>query len=296
MDNNSKNFSVAVLLAAYNGEQWINEQVSTILSQKGVSIHLFISVDLSNDNTYSNCVELAGIHNNITVIPYGKKFGGAAKNFFRLIQDINFSNFDYVSFSDQDDIWINNKLNIAIETINKNSMQAYSSNVEAFWMSGRKKLVKKSYKQKKYDYFFESAGPGCTYVFKQQALQQFKFFLKNNWAEINMVSLHDWMIYSYFRENNMPWYIDNNSTMLYRQHSSNQMGFNSSFKTYFKRIQLVNNKWYRLEVKKIIQLITDEKNNKIRLNYWFLVKNFYELRRRPRDAFVLLLFIIFRIF
>ena len=296
MDNQSKDPSVAILLAAYNGEQWIHEQVATILSQRGVSLHLFISVDLSNDNTYNHCIKLASIHKNITIIPYGEKFGGAAQNFYRLIKDVNFSNFDYVSFSDQDDIWIDNKLNIAIEAINKNSIQAYSSDVVAFWKSGRKMLVKKSYKQKKYDYFFESAGPGCTYVFKRQALQQFKLFLNKNWAEINMVSLHDWMIYSYFRVNNMPWYIDNNSAMLYRQHSSNQMGFNSSFKTYYKRIQMVNNKWYRLEVKKILQLLTKDKNYKIFLNYWFLIKNFYDLRRRPRDKFILLFLVIFKIF
>ncbi len=44
-------FKIAVLLAAYNGMEWIEEQIASILSQKGVSIKIFISVDLSSDRT-----------------------------------------------------------------------------------------------------------------------------------------------------------------------------------------------------------------------------------------------------
>ena len=50
----SKN-KVAVLLAAYNGEAWIKEQLDSILKQIDVEIYLFISIDLSIDSTYELC-------------------------------------------------------------------------------------------------------------------------------------------------------------------------------------------------------------------------------------------------
>lgn len=42
---------VAILLAAYNGSNWINEQIDSILTQKEVNVKIFVSCDLSTDNT-----------------------------------------------------------------------------------------------------------------------------------------------------------------------------------------------------------------------------------------------------
>ena len=286
--------SVAVLLAAYNGMEWIEEQVSSILSQKSISIEIFISVDLSNDKTHEWCQGLAGKNAHVKVLPYGEKFGGAAKNFFRLIRDVDFSCFDYVALSDQDDIWDSSKLHHAIRTIEQDSLDGYSSDVIAFWSNGREKLVKKSFPQKKFDYFFEAAGPGCTYVLKQQPTQKFKKFLIKNWENINCIESHDWLIYAFFRSRGMSWCIDSEPLMLYRQHESNQVGSNFGFLAYLKRIKMVKSGWYRSEVRKISEIIsTDDVFN---LDVWFLMKNFYQLRRQNRDTFILLLMILLGFF
>ncbi len=287
--------SVAVLLAAYNGMEWIEEQVSSILSQKDTSIEIFISVDLSNDKTHEWCQDLAGKNTHVKVLPYGEQFGGAAKNFFRLIRDVDFSYFDYIALSDQDDIWDSDKLYHAISVIEKDNLDGYSSNVTAFWSDGRERLVEKYFPQKKFDYFFEAAGPGCTYVLKQQPLQKFKRFLTKNWEVNNCIDSHDWLIYAFFRSRKMPWRIDSTSLMLYRQHESNQVGSNFGFLAYLKRIKLIRNGWYRSEVRKISEAIgigDDEFN----LDTWFLIKNFRQLRRQNRDVFILFLMILFGIF
>ena len=287
--------SVAVLLAAYNGMEWIEEQVSSILSQKSISIEIFISVDLSNDKTHEWCQGLAGKNAHVKVLPYGEKFGGAAKNFFRLIRDVDFSCFDYVALSDQDDIWDSSKLHHAIRTIEQDSLDGYSSDVIAFWSNGREKLVKKSFPQKKFDYFFEAAGPGCTYVLKQQPTQKFKKFLIKNWENINCIESHDWLIYAFFRSRKMSWRIDSISLMLYRQHESNQVGCNFGFLAYLKRIKLIRNGWYRSEVRKISEAV-DIGDDEFNLDVWFLIKNFRQFRRQNRDAFILFLMILFGIF
>ncbi len=121
------------------------------------------------------------------MLTYGEGFGGAAKNFFRLIRDVDSSHFDYIALSDQDDIWDGDKLHHAIKTIEQDDLDGYSSDVIAFWDNGKEELVKKSFPQKKLDYFFEAAGPGSTYVLKQQSVQKFKIFLIKNWGRVNLI-------------------------------------------------------------------------------------------------------------
>ena len=146
--------SVVVLLAAHNGMRWIESQIDSIVNQDIVDVDIYISVDKSNDGTFEWCSNLAMKNPNIQVLPYGGIFGGAAKNFYRLIKDVDFNRYDYVAFSDQDDIWDSSKLSFAIDKIKCNNLDAYSSDVIAFWSSGKEVLIKKSYPQKRFDYFF----------------------------------------------------------------------------------------------------------------------------------------------
>jgi rhamnosyltransferase len=280
---------VAILLAAYNGIKWIEEQVSSILSQNNVKIEIFISVDFSTDGTYDWCKSAEANNNLIHVLPYGKRYGGAAKNFFRLINDVNISKYEFVAFSDQDDIWYSDKLSRAVKLLDKYTCDGFSSDVTAFWNNGKEINVKKSFPQKKYDYIFEAAGPGCTYVFKREALDKFKIFLKLNWRTINKVALHDWMIYAFFRSKKLKWHIDQIAYVKYRQHSKNEAGVNYNLKAYKKRILLIKDNWYKKEVEKISSLI----NFNHKLDFWFRIKNFWQLRRRPRDVFVLLIITLF---
>jgi rhamnosyltransferase len=276
---------VAILLAAFNGIDWIEEQINSILNQEDVNIEIFISVDLSIDGTYELCKSLEKKNKSVIILPYGNRFGNAAKNFFRLIRDTDMKKYNYIAFSDQDDIWNKKKIYRAVSQMNKYKYDAYSSDFIAFWSGGKEKYIKKSWPQKKYDYFFESAGPGCTYVFKTEALEKFKFFLISNWVLVNKVSLHDWIIYAYFRNHKFNWKIDSVSLIKYRQHASNEFGSNSDFKAYIKRIFLIKNNWYQKEVEKIKNLLESD----LSLNFYFRIKNFWQLRRSPRDALLFLI-------
>jgi rhamnosyltransferase len=292
----TSNPSVAVLLTAFNGIKWIREQIESIFNQKDVDIKIYISVDLSNDGTYEWCKELALKNSNVNILPYGNHFGGAAKNFYRLIKEVDFSKYDYISLADQDDIWLPQKISRAIKIINVKKLDGYSSNVIAFWQDGRKQFIKKSYPQNKFDYYFESAGPGCTFLLKQQSLKKFKDFLIKNWTLVNDVKLHDWMIYAFFRELSMVWYIDDISSLYYRQHTNNQIGANFNWRSYFSRFKKIKNKWARNEVQKIINLLKPYSKNRISLDYFFLIINFNKLRRRYRDRLFLLFINLIRLF
>ncbi len=278
---------VAILLTAYNGVSWIEEQLATILNQSSVIVHVYISIDFSTDGTLEVLNKLRLNESRINLLEYGEKFGGAAKNFFRLIRDVDFLKYEYVAFADQDDVWLPNKMAFAINQIKQTGVDAYSSDVLAYWQDGRERLIKKSYPQKKFDFLYEAAGPGCTYVFKVIGLSSFKKFLIKNWRAVNEIALHDWLIYAYFRSNGFNWFIDCVPLIRYRQHENNQVGVNSGLKAYGVRLSKVRHKWYRYEVEKIARLLDLDVPTRS-----FMLRNFLHLRRRSRDTFILLIFVL----
>lgn len=295
---------IAVLLASYNGVKYIKEQVDSILNQKEVDVTIFISDDLSTDKTIEYLQDIYKDFKNIVYLPSGSKFGGAGKNFFRLIRDVDFSSFDFISFVDQDDIWYEDKLIRAIKTIEDKQLDAYSSNVLAFWEDGKEMIINKSNSQARYDYLFEAAGPGCTYVLKKDLAIFLQNFICDNWEDVNKVELHDWFIYAFARENNYKWHIDEKPSMRYRQHTSNQVGANDGLKAKLKRLKKVFSSWYREEIIKIIKVLRLENKykfskyilNKSYLNNLLLLKYSFEFRRNKKEKIFLLILFIFGIF
>lgn len=225
----------------------------------------------------------------IKLLQYGERFGGAASNFYRLIKDVDFSAFDYIAFADQDDIWLEDKLTRACSFLTE--YDVYSSNVTAFWPDGRKFLIDKAQDQVKYDFLFEAAGPGCTYVINCDVAICFKNFLIEHWSQVKEIALHDWLFYAYARVHHHTWMIDSRSGMHYRQHEHNQVGANNTFSAALKRYKLIKSKWYRGEVLKLLglfendldmpfkeKLITDSYTDKL-----MLLRHINEFRRKRKD-------------
>ena len=295
---------IAVLLASYNGVNYIKEQIDSILNQKEVDVTIFISDDLSTDGTLEYLQDIYKDFKNIVYLPSGSKFGGAGKNFFRLIRDVDFSSFDFISFVDQDDIWYEDKLIRAIKTIEDKQLDAYSSNILAFWEDGKEMIINKSSSQARYDYLFEAAGPGCTYVLKKDLAIFLQKFICENWEDVNKVELHDWFIYAFARENNYKWHIDEKPSMRYRQHTSNQVGANDGLKAKLKRLKKVFSSWYREEIIKIIKVLRLENKykfskyilNKSYINNLLLLKYSFEFRRNKKEKLFLSLLILLGVF
>ena len=109
--------SVAVLLAAKNGEKWIKSQIKSIFNQIQVQVFLYVSIDSSADNTEKIVYGFKQKYKNISIIKNNLKNSSSAKNFFRLVVSLEQFKYDYFSFADQDDIWLNNKLISAINFI-----------------------------------------------------------------------------------------------------------------------------------------------------------------------------------
>ncbi|MDR3501939.1 MAG: glycosyltransferase [Legionella sp.] len=246
---------IAILLAVYNGMQYIGEQLQSLLRQSNLDVTIFVSIDLSSDNSLTWFQELASHDSRIVVLPYGERYGGAAKNFFRLIRDVNFSAFDYIAFSDQDDLWHLDKLSKATSILRDSEYSAYSSNVTAFWPDGREMLINKAQPQKKWDFIFEAAGPGCTYVMSNSLMNVIKANLLENWDIAQQISLHDWYCYAFARANDYQWYIDPEPSMLYRQHEKNQVGVNVGAKAYIVRLKQIKSGWWLHQAYLVAKLV-----------------------------------------
>ena len=227
--------NVAVLMPTYRGKKYISKQINSIIRQKKVNITLFISVDPSSDGTFEFLYNLSKSIKNIKLIKHYNNFGSPTKNFFNLISKININEFDFIGLSDHDDIWLEDKLINGINILKSNKIDCYSSSIIAF-KNTKTKFINKSYKQTKYDYYFESAGPGSTYLFTPVFVKKFQRFIQNN-KESWRFKHYDWLIYSYARENNFKWHIDKKPTLYYRQHSNNFTGANWGLKAFLVRVK-----------------------------------------------------------
>ena len=103
--------SICVMLASYNGEKFIQEQIDSILRQEGVIIKLVIRDDGSKDNTLQ-IIDKYSNNKSIKIVK-GQNIG-PANNFYKLLGDAYES--DFYAWSDQDDIWDVDKL---LNSVNK---------------------------------------------------------------------------------------------------------------------------------------------------------------------------------
>lgn len=95
---------VAILMSVYNGEKYLKEQIDSILSQTYSDFVLYIRDDGSSDGT----LELIKSYNDERIIFEQGKNLGPAKSFFALLNKAQTA--EYVFFSDQDDVWFEDKL------------------------------------------------------------------------------------------------------------------------------------------------------------------------------------------
>ncbi len=105
---------VDILLATYNGGQYLESQILSILGQSFKDWQLLIHDDGSCDDTVLIAEKYTMLDERIIVIKDGVRTGSAGKNFMHLL---NYSTSEYIMFCDQDDIWFDNKLQLMHENI-----------------------------------------------------------------------------------------------------------------------------------------------------------------------------------
>jgi rhamnosyltransferase len=108
---------VCIVLASFNGERYIREQINSIISQSYTDWKLIIRDDGSVDNTVSIIKSLCSSDMRLEFLEDNENLG-ACGNFFRLTKySVSKYDPDYVLFSDQDDFWFKEKIEILLNSI-----------------------------------------------------------------------------------------------------------------------------------------------------------------------------------
>lgn len=269
---------ILVILASYNGAKYIREQVESILNQDAVTVAVKIYDDVSKDDTVEVITQFC-LDERVQLLINKSPTGSAANNFFNAIKDISaeiINQYDYVAFSDQDDIWLSNKLKAAVEMLVRDQSSLYMSNL-ILWeeKTNNKTIIRKCYPQKKHDFLFEGGSAGCTYVFTNK----FCIDLKQNLGIVEYKQWkffsHDWFVYFFARINDYQVSIDSNAYILYRIHEENvhgQLNVNSVY-AIIERLKLIKKGWYFAQIKGFTNFTTD--NSVEKRIYHLYTKNYF---------------------
>lgn len=223
---------VVILMSTYNGELYLQEQIDSILNQKGIIPYLIIRDDGSTDNTAIILNDYKK-HNNIEVFLRNNK--GCKTSFYELCEyAINkFPNNKFFAFADQDDVWLPDKLSEALSFLNEEDInmpllyycQTKSVDKDLNYLPVQSSTRDLDFPETCISY----AAAGCTMVFNMTSLSLFLL------AKPDQMYLHDSWMYKMVSVCGGKILSDNNSYILYRQHGNNVVGSNNSRYSQLKR-------------------------------------------------------------
>lgn len=219
--------SVAILMATYNGERFLEEQLVSILAQSCNSWKLYVSDDGSSDATLSILLRYQEKYGCDRINIFAGPRKGFAQNFLSLIRRPEVQG-DYYAFCDQDDIWHEDKLEKSLAVLS-----AVPVDVPAIYCT-RTRLINEVGETVGFSPLFLRA-PGFRNALVQ-SLAGANTMMINVVAHEIMASIpadveivsHDWMAYMLISGCGGHVFYDPEPTLDYRQHSANIVGANSS--------------------------------------------------------------------
>ena len=240
MDSQENTPHICILMATYNGEKFIAEQLQSIEEQAHKNWRLIISDDGSSDNTLAIAKQFQQKWGSDRLEIRQGPQQGFCQNFLSMACDTTI-HADLYAFSDQDDIWMSDKLERAVSYFDKSNEsqlpRAYGTRTQivddalkplgfspefTLPLSFRNALV-------------QSISGGNTQVFNfvaKQLLEQ---------AGLQKVISHDWWLYQLVKGAGGIFHYDPVPSLLYRQHPDAILGSNNSFRSRVERLRFVFN-------------------------------------------------------
>lgn len=201
---------ISVCMATYNGELYIEEQINSILVQLLNTDELIISDDGSIDRT----IEIIKSFNDDRIKLLINNSKCYTKNFENALSK---AKGDYIFLSDQDDVWLPNKVKVTLEYLKNydfvvNDATVVNEKLKILYKSRNKKFkIRKGFLNN----FIKSYYLGCCMAFNKKVLEAALPFPKNN-----SLCLHDTWI-SLLSEKYFRTYIIEEPLIYYRRHDNN---------------------------------------------------------------------------
>lgn len=226
---NTENVRIAILMATYNGEKFLREQIDSLFTQTYQDWHLYVHDDGSTDSTISIVKEYIDNHpGRITLMDYPSQ-GGACKNFLSMLDRVD---APYYMFCDQDDVWLPEKIEREYSEIRELERREVSLKPIVVYSNlivtdSDLNIISPSLWEIAgiYPEFVNSFGEmaantlmsGCTMIFNHSVKQIMPPYT-------DKITMHDAWIACCVTKNNGVLYPIKQPTIYYRQHSSNALG------------------------------------------------------------------------
>jgi len=118
-DMPNKAETIAIMLAVYNGEGFLEQQLESIVLQDHQDWSLYVRDDGSHDESLAIVDKLSKKDRRVHALADKKGNLGARDNFVSLMETMGRSSYQYIAFSDQDDVWQHKKLAIQLDAMRK---------------------------------------------------------------------------------------------------------------------------------------------------------------------------------
>lgn len=228
---------VTILMGMYNGSAFVAEQLRSFVDQTHNDWSLIISDDGSTDDSVQVVEDFARQckEHQIAVISGPAK--GHAANFLYLLGKVP-TDAEYFAFSDQDDVWLPEKLERAIGKLQECSGGAMVCG-RTITASDVLQPIGASPLFSRGPHFanalVQNIAGGNTMVFNRDALDLLRMAL----PFASQIVSHDWWCYQVLTGVGGKVIYDEVPTVLYRQHVQNMMGTNTTMKARAQRINIL---------------------------------------------------------
>ena len=222
-------------MSTYNGETYLRGQLDSLISQDYINLSVLVRDDGSSDRT---CEILREYEAKMNLKWYSGQNIGLAASFFDLVKNAN-DNVDYYAFCDQDDVWLPNKVSVAVSSIksweNSELPCAYgcrSTIVDKDLITSTlNKVMKRELTPTFGNAIAQCILQGCSTMINSAMRRE---LIAN--MPIHAIT-HDWWIYLVATAIGMV-YIDPTSYLLYRQHQGNVMGRRTMRNAFHKYVRI----------------------------------------------------------
>ena len=241
MNSLKDNIKIGILLATYNGEKYITEQLESIKHQSYGNFSVYIHDDGSIDRTIMLVKEFCKSDNRFHLID-APSCGSAKENFFFLMSCVK--DEKYIMFSDQDDYWNDNKISLCLEKMMEtekdtkvpiciySNLEVVDDNLETINTSFYDYSGKKPYKNDLPSLIMNNVVVGCTMMINLELLNR---GLSD--VDHDLIFMHDWWLALIASMDGKIIYIDQ-ALIKYRQHSNNVVGAHQKTKLTKKIVNL----------------------------------------------------------
>lgn len=226
--------SIAILMCTYNGASFLREQLESFNDQTFTHWTLYVSDDGSTDETRLILSEFQQRWDAGRVLVFEGPHQGFAKNFISLLQRSQVS-AQYYAFSDQDDIWFNDKLERSLAHLVR-----LAPDQPALYCS-RTQLVDAARRTVGYSPLF-TRPPSFQNALVQSLAGANTMMINAAARELIMqlppdaeIVAHDWLAYILVTGCGGTAIYDAEPSLQYRQHGDNLIGANTSFKQMLHR-------------------------------------------------------------